>query len=338
MGTTITRELAPAPAFFGRIEQRNIPEDCRLILEGCRKKNLIERPLRKPVGKYLVQYNEVRGMKPLRNAQQVNAQLNTPFDPKKFHYAPPFLVEGQEYATETVAGVPVSFIANPYPFAPYHMVLVPEREQGHNQFLDTDSSLAQRVLTAAWSLMLEAEDPNFRICFNASGAHASVNQLHFQAFFADGDFSNLPIDGLINSGGFPDKFWMPNAAWVPASLKTVQDTLWHIRALHLAYRSMETKPGPEDTRPTYNLLLHPKGIGILPRLNQAWQPYFKEYSGSGFTTGFGFYELMGEVICPSKAAFDSFSERNDGGTQKTEADIQAIFNSLAVRGNPFSGL
>ena len=85
-------------------------------------------------------------------------------------------------------GIHFDLYYNKYPFVELHCLLVPERENCLPQFH------LQEMHTFIWQLVkqLAAGLPGLRIGYNALGAFASVNHLHYQLFVRE---QALPVGG-----------------------------------------------------------------------------------------------------------------------------------------------
>ena len=55
----------------------------------------------------------------------------------------------------------------------------------------------------------------------------------------------------------------------------------------------------------------PKGILAFPRKHQGDSDYFKLLQKASFTTGYAFFEMLGEVISPSKEVISIFDPINN---------------------------
>jgi len=163
------------------------------------------------VGPWRLQYNQVRALRPARSAAESPRGNRAPFDPARFHFDKPFLRK-ETFWSGAVGGVALDLLYNKFPFAPYHGLLVPERGAHRPQWLGPGDH------RLAWRLAEGAAVDGFGIGYNAYGAFASINHLHFQTF---ADPRPLPVEQgrwRHNGGGEPypaacEVFTDANAAW-----------------------------------------------------------------------------------------------------------------------------
>ncbi len=316
-----------SPDFFGRIDfdpGRTSDDQQRMVRAIIQRgERDIEPPERVGIEEFMVQHNGIRGLRPDREAEKTDVKINEPFDTDSFNYLK--TGPGECFKRTEIGNMRFDLFFNLYPFAPFHFILVPEKEKQHSQFFSGEQDFARKALTSAWILVRGCRDPNLRLGFNAMGAHGSVNHFHFHGFFVNPEWQ-MPIDAFIEENGSLRGWHIKHSVWLPASTPgIVEKTLLHIRRMHELYQRGE--------RVSFNLYITPQGIGIMPRRHQGVSNYFDKMSASGFTTGFAFYELLGEIICPSQAVFDQFLQGKKSGR-----DIREIFDALSLDENPFAGI
>jgi len=269
------------------------PEDPEIAAQAVRRikngKVHIERTVREDIGIYKLQYNEVRGYRPKRHATANTIAIDQPFDKNKFHLGKKE-VEPGIFQSEDMNGIKMDFIINRYPFAPYHFLLVPERKKNHNQYLDPKND--RHILDASWSLVKEL-GKGAMLGYNANGAHASVNQLHFQGFMYLRSWQ-LPIEKTLMNMDLkrsqPLDKYLPGGRWIS---KTDG-----IDGLCDAIAEMNARSKKEHL--SYNFSLKPQGIAFFPRRHQSHPEYLTVLQKTDFTTGLAFFEMHGEIICPIK--------------------------------------
>ncbi len=127
--------------------------------------------------------NPLRSLRPARVSRDVFESIQRPFAPDKFHFNKPFLkpeILWDGYWRDGQLRV----LYNKFPFAPWHLLVVPEPEQTLPQFLTRShhERMAQLVTEQAGHL------PGLGMAFNSLGAYASINQLHFQGFVREAPF------------------------------------------------------------------------------------------------------------------------------------------------------
>jgi hypothetical protein len=273
----------------------------------------IDKIVRVDVGEFQLQYNPMRGYRPRRMARKKSMPLCVPFDPVGFHYAQPYC-EDEVFLTTLLSGLKVDLLFNRYPFAPYHFLWIPDRFGQHNQFLDrTKDSL---ILKEARDYVMEdGKDSSIRLCYNSTGAHASVNHLHFQGFLIT-EHWQPPFEKCIRNhiklrGGSsgPLECYFKGVQWLSKnnSVEELQSFIGKMNACN---------------RP-YCLYITPEGIACFPRQPQDYAPYIKLLEQSPLTTGFAFFEMLGEIICPNKNV--SIFEK-----QQIERSIVELYNVLSV--------
>jgi hypothetical protein len=230
---------------------------------------VIAAPTRTRVGRFMVQYNHVRGFRPRRGARRSDISLEAPYDPDHWSFADA-RCDPEVFSTAGSADL----LFNRYPFAPYHFLWVPDRKEGHRgQYLDWERD--EPILAAAWDLV---QTTRCWLGYNSNGAHASVNHLHLQGFVptADGQPSlEIPLRGVRS---FP-------ASTGIAGLGEF------IRRMNHRWRERRDN--------AYHFVMHPEGITCFPRRHQGDARYFARIEAAPFTTGIAFYELLGEIVSPS---------------------------------------
>jgi len=158
-------------------------------------------------------YNPLRALRPARTSQQRIDTIQQAFNPKGFNFNKPFLKpEILWEGTHKQRNLRVLY--NKFPFAPWHLLIVPEAEQQHPQFLNESIHHYMMDLAIDYAEIFAG----FGIGFNSLGAYASINQLHFQAFIRE---ETLPIESehWHHNGGdkaYPlqcDRYDNASAAW-----------------------------------------------------------------------------------------------------------------------------
>ncbi|MCP5353049.1 MAG: hypothetical protein H6926_07685 [Chromatiales bacterium] len=236
----------------------------------------IESVVGRHVAGFELQCNALRGLRPPRNAGSRIDTLAKPFDPDGFHFAKPFLRE-EIFWQGDLLGRDVALLYNKFPFLPTHALLVPEADAGHAQ-----------LLTHAWhdylwrvSAELGERIPGIGFGFNAYGAYASVNHLHFQMFVRP---DPLPVAAphWAHNGGADEyptgclRFDDAGQAWTA------------LADLHAA-------------NVTYNLVYLPGRLYCLPRAFQGTREL------PVWSQGHAFYEMAGGLTVFERAAFDALT-------------------------------
>lgn len=215
-------------------------------------------------GPWELQFNVLRSFRPARATAARITSLHAPFAPEDFHFNKAFLRRELFWEGE-LAGRRGGLYYNKFPFVDLHGLWVPEPEAERPQLLTADDHAHVWQLVEAIGQTL----PGAGAGYNAYGAGASVNHLHFQTFVRP---EPLPIEDAVwrHNGGTGH---YPVACEVHVDL----DTAWAaIAALHSANRP-------------YNLLYRPGRMLLLRRAFQGTVPQ------APWVGGIAWYELSGGV-------------------------------------------
>lgn len=130
-------------------------------------------------------YNNLRSMRPARASKQPFEGLYQPFKPDTFNFNKPFL-KPEIFWEGTYQNLHCRVLYNKFPFAPWHLLIVPEPEKQQPQYINKNNHFyIQKLVLSSQHLT------GFAVGYNSLGAYASVNQLHFQGFIRE---SPLPIE------------------------------------------------------------------------------------------------------------------------------------------------
>ncbi|MFZ0033782.1 MAG: hypothetical protein WAK60_02180 [Sedimentisphaerales bacterium] len=298
------------------------PDDPIVLGEALKRisdgKVKIDRTTRVNIGDFVLQYNFVRGYRPKRGARKVNIPLDKAFNPKDFNYArkecDPEKFASRKYGRNLL----VDFLFNRYPFAPYHFLWIPNRKTGrHNQYLSPVKDAA--IIEAAWRFV--AEDglgEGIRLCYNSNGAHASVNHFHLQGFFLTDDWEP-PIEHFIrnhdgSSGLLHCHF--PGARWISKSdgVKGLKSFIAEMNRRYHKYKE----------NIAYHFCIAPEGIACFPRKHQGDEKYFALLEKAPFTTGYAFFEMLGEIISPTADILSS------GRHKMLKKQVKDLYRALSI--------
>jgi hypothetical protein len=228
-------------------------------------------------GIWEVQFNHLRAFRPLRSAQGARDSIQVAYDAHAFNFNKPFMAQ-EALWSGSLQGTQFDLYYNKFPFVDLHCLLVPERQRCLPQ-------LHRREMhRCIWRLLGELSGglPGIRIGYNALGAYASVNHLHYQLFVRD---RPLPLEhaGWTHNGG---DFAYP----VECRYFSEAEAAWHsIEALH-------------RTNTAYNLMYIPGGVYCLPRRKQG------EFPLASWSSGFSWYEMCGGMITFSHADYIALHE------------------------------
>ncbi len=293
-----------------------VPEDRKVFAAAYKRiksgKVIIEKPVMKKAGEFTLNHNFVRGLRPIREARRSNVSLKEPPNKNKFNYSTQ-LCDYEVFETQKDEnGLEVELLQNRYPFAPFHFLWVPERKKVHGQFIDLPED--EKILQAAVNFICnKGYGPSVRLCYNSLGAHASVNHLHFQGFF-NSKTQNLPIDKYIKKGEIEsDKFYFKGSRWIPRK-NLEQGLIDNISEMNQRWENGE--------KIAYSFYLTPQGATFFPRKHQGDKKYFQNLVKADFSTGFAFYEMLGEILPKRAEAMEKPKE--------AESKIKKSFELLAL--------
>jgi hypothetical protein len=271
------RLSAPLVKTFAQLQENNPdgPEDDRnvfaaLLASGIDALDCWEHCPHEPWERVL---NPLRSLRPARVSSEVFREIQQPFDPSKFHFNKPFL--RPEILWEGAwQGGQLRVLYNKFPFAPWHLLVVPEPQQCLPQFLTREHHARMLALVAEQSNTL----PGLGMAFNSLGAYASVNQLHFQGFMRE---TPLPLE-------LPH--WQHNGgqeAYPLDCLRTAsaQESWQMIEALHAANQP-------------YNLLYRTDACYIVPRQGQGLVAL------PAWAQGMAWHEICGVFTLPDRTALE----------------------------------
>lgn len=159
---------------------------------------------------------------------------------------------------------------------------------------------------------------DIRLAYNSLDAHASVNQLHFQGFFLTQDWQP-PFEMILekHNGSPTIDCYFKNIRWITASegVDGIKEFLTEMN------KRRET-----GEKVAFNIYLTPKGIACFPRKHQGDEEYFSQLQQSPFTTGYAFFEMLGEVISPvSITELLKVNNRTD-----IKRRIQSLYDHLSL--------
>ncbi|KAL2650075.1 hypothetical protein R1flu_018203 [Riccia fluitans] len=156
---------------------------------------------------FIAQLNEGRHLKKRATEFRIDEVLQ-PYDPKKFNFtkvdAREILFafeENDDNSTEFLENGPIGespnlVVINVSPIDFGHVLLVPKYKSQLPQRIDKES------LLLALHMAVDVNNPHFRLGYNSLGAFASLNHLHFQAYYL---FDTLPIERARTSRIFESR-------------------------------------------------------------------------------------------------------------------------------------
>ncbi len=194
-------------------------------------------------GPWQLAFNPLRALRPPRGAGDKFTSIRQPFDPDRFHFDKPFL-RPEIMAEVDFDGTPLRIMYHKFPFAPYHLMLLPKASAHLPQVIDDATHrLLWRISEAAGRTL-----PGFGLACNTLGGGASINHLHAHAFV---DTTPLPIER-------PQ--WAHNGG--------ASDYPLHCRRLSSVEESADAIDELNHRNQPFNLFYRPGHCYLLPRRPQ----------------------------------------------------------------------
>lgn len=254
------------------------PEDDVAVFSALQQRGIEQLSQWETVTKYPWEliYNPLRALRPARSAAQMVEQIQQAFDPSKFHFNKPFL-RPEILCESEWRSLPMRVLYNKFPFAPWHVLIVPEPKKQQPQFLN--QAIHQKMMALATE---QAEIfAGFGLAFNSLGAYASVNQLHFQGFIKD---TPLPIE-LTQ--------WEHNGGEIAYPL--------HCYRYDNASDAWQMIESYHQQNQPYNLLYRKGYCYVLPRKGQG------SVALPDWAQGIAWYELCGVFTLSDKNTIENLS-------------------------------
>jgi hypothetical protein len=222
-------------------------------------------------------FNPMRALRPARASNEVIDSICRPFDADKFNFNKPFL--RPEILWEGFySSAPMRVLYNKFPFAPYHLIIVPDPALQLPQFL------TEKYHRLMWDLMARVDKvlPGFGVGYNSLGACASVNQLHFQSFIQQ---QALPVES---------QQWMHNGGSVSypmhcIAFASIEESWQQIESFH-------------NSNQPYNLLYRPGCCYVLPRKMQGSDGVMARVQGAGWIEECGVFNVADKAELGSVSA------------------------------------
>ena len=130
--------------------------------------------------------NSMRQLRPMRLSRDPLESLYRDFDPRGFNFSRPHL-EPEIFREGEWQGASWRVLYNKFPFAPWHLLVVPNVNSGQPQYLTEENHRRVMELVGRLSQRL----PGVIMAYNSLGAGASVNHLHFQFAVIE---ESLPVE------------------------------------------------------------------------------------------------------------------------------------------------
>ena len=217
-------------------------------------------------GVWELNFNPLRALRPARASAEKVESIEKAFNAGGFNFnraflRPEILWQGQWRDAS------LRVLYNKFPFAPWHLIIVPDPEKEIPQYLNK----AQHV--RMWELVDSVQDslPGFAAGYNSIGACASVNQLHFQSFMR-AEILPVELPRWRHNGG-KDSYPM-----VCTAAASVTESWNLLRQLHA------------DNQP-YNLLYRPGRCYVLQRRMQGSDGIEPLVRGAGWIEECGVFNI-----------------------------------------------
>ena len=223
-------------------------------------------------------YNNMRRLRPERLSGEKFDAISQPFDEQRFNFNRPFL-EPEILWQGDWCGHHFRVLYNKFPFAPWHLLIVPDAETRRPQYLDQDTYAMMWDLVSAQQQLM----PGFGVGYNSLGAGASVNHLHFQGFLRS---EPLPVESAHwrHRGGKAD---------YPLKCQTTESVqqAWEM----IAQYHQQNQP--------FNLLYRPGICYLLPREPQG------RVAAELWAQGAAWYESCGVFTLADQSLFTKLSQQ-----------------------------
>jgi diadenosine tetraphosphate (Ap4A) HIT family hydrolase len=230
------------------------------------------------VGCWELVYNNMRRLRPERLSAQKFDAISQPFDDQRFNFNRPFLQSEILWQGEW-SGRHFRVLYNKFPFAPWHLLIVPGADERHPQYLDI------KTHAMMWDLVSTQQQimPGFGVGYNSLGAGASVNHLHFQGFLRT---QPLPVEST---------HWRHRGGQADYPLKC--------QAMDSVQQAWELIEQFHQQHQPFNLLYRPGICYLLPRRPQG------SVAAEPWAQGVAWYESCGVFTLADQSLFSELSQQ-----------------------------
>lgn len=230
------------------------------------------------VGCWELVYNNMRRLRPERLSTQKFAAISKPFDDQHFNFNRAFLKPEIFWQGEW-SGHHFKVLYNKFPFAPWHLLIVPDAQMLRPQCLDLSAHAMMWELVNVQQYAM----PGFGVGYNSLGAGASVNHLHFQGFLRT---EPLPVEST---------HWKHLGGEESYPLKC--------RVATSAHEAWEMIEACQQQHQPFNLLYRPGLCYLLPRKPQG------SVGPGKWAAGVAWYESSGVFTLDDSSQLNSLSQR-----------------------------
>lgn len=228
-------------------------------------------------GPWKLVFNPLRALRPARASTESIEMINRAFDDNTFNFNKAFLRPEILWESDW-QGRQMRVLYNKFPFAPYHLIIVPDPELRLPQYLTTKHHAMM------WELLQQQQYalPGFGVGYNSLGACASVNQLHFQSFVST---ELLPVEQQQWKHNVGDDQYPMNCQ----AFDSIESCWQLIDRCH------------QNNQP-YNLLYRPDRCYVIPRLPQGSTGVAPRVSGAGWIEQCGVFNVSDQSELESLSA------------------------------------
>ncbi|MGD9296806.1 MAG: hypothetical protein PVG47_05370 [Chromatiales bacterium] len=213
--------------------------------------------------------NPMRQLRPMRLSRDPLKSLYRDFDPHAFNFSRPHL-EPEIFREGDWQESSWRVLYNKFPFAPWHLLVVPDVHAGLPQYL-TEDNHRQVMGLVGW---LSERLPGVIMAYNSLGAGASVNHLHFQFAVME---ETLPVE---------QRCWQHHGGNEPYPLDCILSN-----DPEIAWKAIEERQ--RSGRP-FNLIYRGEDCYLLKRKSQA------EVEDCMLPQGVTWYESAGVFVFPDQ--------------------------------------
>jgi diadenosine tetraphosphate (Ap4A) HIT family hydrolase len=209
-----------------------------------------------------LQFNHIRSLRPARISKDIIQGIYLDFKPEGFHFNKPFL-QKESYWNGMMNGKHLDIFYNKFPFARFHSLLVPEKENTLPQYITHEYHQYIWQITEQLGNTL----PGIGLAYNSYGAFSSINHLHFHLFIKE---HPLPVTHCYwqHNGGHKK---YPIDCHVFQSITQAWQFIEHLHQQQISF----------------NLIYQPGTLYCLPRKHQG------SYPDASWSSGFAWYEVSG---------------------------------------------
>jgi hypothetical protein len=224
------------------------------------------------VDAWMLQFNQLRSLRPARNSHKAISSLFQPFERQAFHFNKPFLAR-EIIWKGSFNSLELTLFYNKFPFADYHALALIDAHLEKPQYLEQPDCIDIDTLLKGLSHL-----KGVGFAYNSLGAYASVNHQHWQMILSQQPYA-VELDQWKHNGGKQDYtvevccFDSAGSAWK------------EIESLQLKHQA-------------FNLILRPHKTYLIKRKKQG------EFSSQPWHSGLAWSELAGQFTLTRLTDFE----------------------------------